>query len=143
MHAHMHTHMYIHNHAHMYTCAHTCTCPYTHMHTNKCTRTRMPAHAAGEWLRRGLLAERLCHDADALLAYRACIKTGGFNLVALTAIMRLAVHSGEALEVFTGAVWCACTHACMLACACLQLHGHAHVCVCGCMSLLVHVSVHA
>ena len=41
----------------------------------------------------------MCHDADALLAYRCCIKTGGFNLVALAAILRLAAHSGDALEV--------------------------------------------
>ncbi|KAF5835786.1 hypothetical protein DUNSADRAFT_6875 [Dunaliella salina] len=59
----------------------------------------LPSLPPGEWLQRGLLAERLCHDADALLAYRCCIKVGGFNLMALTAIMRLAAHCGEALEV--------------------------------------------
>eukprot|EP00200_Dunaliella_tertiolecta_P019446 CAMPEP_0202402262 /NCGR_PEP_ID=MMETSP1128-20130828/4106_1 /ASSEMBLY_ACC=CAM_ASM_000463 /TAXON_ID=3047 /ORGANISM="Dunaliella tertiolecta, Strain CCMP1320" /LENGTH=952 /DNA_ID=CAMNT_0049006267 /DNA_START=179 /DNA_END=3037 /DNA_ORIENTATION=+ len=58
----------------------------------------LPNLPPGEWLQRGLLAERLCHDADALLAYRCCIKAGGFNLMALTAIMRLAAHCGEAVE---------------------------------------------
>eukprot|EP00983_Pelagomonas_calceolata_P129849 1161641-Pelagomonas_calceolata.AAC.2 len=74
---------------------------------------------AGEWLQRGLLAERLCHDADALLAYRCCIKAGGFNLMALTAIMRLAAHCGEAVEV--------CAHAGCLSTSCLppQIYIHA------------------
>jgi hypothetical protein len=33
------------------------------------------ASSAGDWMRRGLLAERLYHDAEALAAYRCCLAT--------------------------------------------------------------------
>lgn len=58
-------------------------------------------------MRRGLLAERLFHDAEALLAYRCCARAGGFNLVALTATMRLAAHAGDAQLVGGCWGWCA------------------------------------
>ncbi|KAG2487075.1 hypothetical protein HYH03_014321 [Edaphochlamys debaryana] len=71
----------------------------------------LPALPATEWLRRGLLAERLHHEADALAAYQAAVMTppsaggggsppafaalpaggpGAFSAIAWQAVMRLA-----------------------------------------------------
>jgi hypothetical protein len=33
----------------------------------------LPVLSAGDWMRRGLLAERLYHDIEALQAYRCCL----------------------------------------------------------------------
>ena len=61
----------------------------------------LPVLLQGDWMRRGLLAERLYHDADALLAYRCCVRAGqGFNMVAWVAILRLASHSQQEALVF-------------------------------------------
>lgn len=49
-------------------------------------------------MRRGLLAERLYHDTDALLAYRCCAHKE-FNMLAYCGIMRLAAHAGDYCQV--------------------------------------------
>eukprot|EP00798_Chlamydomonas_sp_ICE-L_P020814 gene20814-27649_t len=55
----------------------------------------LPDLSQGDWMRRGLLAERLYHDADALLAYRCCVRNE-FNMLAWVATMRLASQASQA-----------------------------------------------
>lgn len=54
---------------------------------------------AGDWMRRGLLAERLFHDGEALLAFRCSNLLAGFNMTASMGIMRLAAQTGDARQV--------------------------------------------